>query len=75
MRLLRLSMDEMRKLGDDMWKEAMQIKFTAQRFAWHMRGGISYSDIMNMSNDEFQNISKIIEENMETTKTTKLPYF
>jgi ABC-type tungstate transport system permease subunit len=68
-------MDEMKKLGEDMWKDAMQIKFTSQKLAWYMRGGISMNDILNMSTDEFNNLSKIIEENLETTKKTKMPFF
>lgn len=40
-----------------------------------MRGGISYEDILNLSITERQAISKIIEDNLETTKTSKLPFF
>lgn len=65
----------MKKLADEMWKEAMAIKFNAQKLAWYMRGGISYNDILNMSQDEIDNLNKIIEENIETTKQTKLPFF
>ena len=40
-----------------------------------MRGGASYEDILNMSITERQNITKLIEDNLETTKNTKLPFF
>lgn len=40
-----------------------------------MRGGVSYEDILNMSYAEKESISKIIEENLETTKNSKLPFF
>ena len=40
-----------------------------------MRGGASYDDIMNMSISERQSINKIIEDNLETTKNTKMPFF
>jgi hypothetical protein len=43
--------------------------------AWHMRGGATYEDILNMSNSERQEISKMIEEHMDITKKTELPYF
>lgn len=43
--------------------------------AWYMRGGISYNDLMNMGNAERDYVNKLIEENLETTKTTKLPFF
>ena len=51
------------------------IKKTAMKFSWCMRGGASYEDILNMSDDERNTIANIIEENLETTKKTKLPYF
>lgn len=60
---------------DSLWKEAMNIKFNAQKIAWYMRGGVSYNDILNMSPDEINNLNKIIDENLETTKKTKMPFF
>ena len=43
--------------------------------AWHMRGGASYEDILNMSISERQEIAKLIENNLEITKKSQLPYF
>jgi len=43
--------------------------------AWNMRGGATYEDILNMSTLERQEIAKLIEEHMEITKKTELPYF
>lgn len=40
-----------------------------------MRGGINFTDIMNMSHDEIEHINKIIDDNMETTKKSRLPFF
>lgn len=40
-----------------------------------MRGGISYVDILNMSESEREAINKIIEDNLETTKKSQLPFF
>jgi len=40
-----------------------------------MRGGVSYEDVLNMSSDERMAINKLIEENLETTKKTQLPFF
>jgi hypothetical protein len=65
----------MKQLGDSMWKEAMNIKFNAQRLAWYMRGGVDFTDIMNMSNEEIDNLNKIIDDNLETTKKSRLPFF
>ena len=58
-----------------MEKECSQIKADSLKMAWYMRGGISYEDILNLSIPERQAISKIIEDNLETTKTSKLPFF
>ena len=58
-----------------MEKERMSISYNAQKLAWFMRGGINFVDIMNMSHDEIENINKLIDENMETTKKTRLPFF
>jgi hypothetical protein len=43
--------------------------------AWHMRGGASYTDILNMSHQERIEISKLIDEHVEITKKSQLPYF
>jgi len=75
MRLLSLDYEGMKKYGDGLWKEAMAIKFNAQRMAWYMRGGIEFNDIMNMSSEEIDNLNKIIDDNLETTKKTKIPFF
>ena len=40
-----------------------------------MRGGVSYTDVMNMSSDERGMITKLISDNMETTKKSGLPFF
>lgn len=43
--------------------------------AWYMRGGASYEDIMNMSESERRAINEIIENNLEITKKSQLPFF
>ena len=42
---------------------------------WYMRGGISYQEIMEMSQQERDIISNIIKSNLETTKETRMPFF
>jgi hypothetical protein len=55
--------------------ETNSIKQSAIKMAWHMRGGASYEDILNMSTEERNSISKLIEENFDTTKKSGLPFF
>ena len=56
-------------------EEVGGIKKSALSMAWHLRGGASYQDILNMSNLERKYINEIIEDHMETVKKTNLPYF
>lgn len=58
-----------------MSKECREIINNAQNLAWYMRGGIDFVDIMNMSHDQIENLNKIVDSHMETTKKTKLPFF
>ena len=59
----------------DMEQECNIIKSGALKMSWYMRGGVSYEDVLNMSITERQSITKLIEDNLETTKNTKLPFF
>lgn len=58
-----------------MEKEILLIKRNALSMCWYMRGGISFIDILNMSDAERKLINEIIEENLETTKKSQLPFF
>ena len=58
-----------------MEKECSSIKKNALSMSWYMRGGASYEDIMNMSTEERNHINGIISDNLEVTKTSKLPFF
>ena len=40
-----------------------------------MRGGVSYDEAMQMSQQERAAMSEIVKENLETTKKTNLPFF
>lgn len=56
-------------------KEVEAIKKNALTMSWYMRGGASYIDILNMSDMERKAINQIIENNLEVTKESKLPFF
>jgi len=40
-----------------------------------MRGGLTYSEAMNLSHEERQIVSDLVKENIETTKKSGLPFF
>ena len=55
--------------------DVKKIKSNILQMCWHMRGGVTYDEAMNMSITERNLIAKMIEEHMETTKKTGLNYF
>ena len=73
--LLKLDPLSFQKLLDDFEKTVLEIKKSAMSMAWYMRGGATYEDILNMSSEERQSIRALIEENIETTKKSGLPFF
>ena len=58
-----------------MERDVKAIKKNSVRIAWYMRGAISYNDVLNLSPDELKAVNEIIEENLETTKKTQMPFF
>lgn len=58
-----------------MEKETQAIKQEALKLCWHMRGGLTYDQALQLSQSERKLIGEIIKEHMETTKKTGLPYF
>lgn len=75
MRLLNLGAEGVQKLIDGMEKEVSDIKRNALSLSWYMRGGASYEDILNMSAMEREHIMNIINENLELSKKSGLPFF
>jgi hypothetical protein len=60
---------------DQMDKEANEIRQEALKMSWYMRGGIAYEQVLNLSFAERDFISKLIKENLDTTKKSGLPFF
>lgn len=75
MKLLVLGSEDIQKLLDNMEKETHEIKSGCLRMSWYMRGGVSYNDVLNMSMTERESINKLITDNLETTKNSKMPFF
>lgn len=67
--------DEIAKLVDDMEKDVGAIREESLRLTWYMRGGLTYTEAMQLSPGERSTVSKIVKDNMETTKKTKMPFF
>ena len=67
--------DKIAKMIDQMDNDITGIRQEAMQMSWYMRGGISYEQALQLSSAERDIISKIIKENMDTTKKSGLPFF
>lgn len=72
---MTLSNESIVKLIEGYEKESRALKDEALRMSWYMRGGLSYDDAMMLDVTERELISKIIKDNLEITKTSKMPFF
>jgi hypothetical protein len=60
---------------DCMEQESQQIRDEALKMCWYMRGGLTYTEAMNLGHNERNTISALIKENLETTKKSGMPFF
>jgi hypothetical protein len=56
-------------------KQAKAIKHEALRMCWYMRGGLTYTESMALSNQERDIIAGIVKDNIEATKKSGMPFF
>ena len=63
------------KLLEGYDQESKALRAEALRFCWAMRGGLTYTEAMELGQTERELISELIKDNFETTKKTGLPYF
>ena len=75
MRLLYLDRDQIEDLIRIFEKDTKAIKTELLKLCWYMRGGLSYTESLFLCFEEREIISKIVEENLETTQKTKMPFF
>ena len=55
--------------------EVKSLKQDLFKMCWFMRGGVTYEEIVNMSQPEREMMSKLIKENLETAKKTGQPFW
>lgn len=56
-------------------QEAQRMKKELFKICWFMRGGITLDQAFQLDPENREIIYKIIEENLETTKESGLPFF
>ena len=74
-RLLAGKPEDIKKLLEQYEKDVDNIKSNALSLSWYMRGGVTYEDVLNMSESERKAIADIVENNLEVTKKSNLPFF
>jgi hypothetical protein len=58
-----------------MEQEAVSLRSEILKLCWYMRGGLSYSEGMQLSFKERELISQLVKDNLDTTKKSGLPFF
>ncbi len=72
---MHLDLDGINNLSLEYEKDTKAIKEELFRMCWYMRGSLSFTESFLLSYEDRQLIAKIIEENLETAKTTQMPFF
>jgi DNA polymerase III delta subunit len=72
---LYLDTSEIEDLVKDYEKDTKAIKDELLKLCWFMRGSLSYTEAHLLTVEEREAIAKLVAENLETTKTTQMPFF
>ncbi len=72
---MSLDLEAIQKLSEGMEREAKALKNQLYQIMWFMRGSITITEAFELETEDLEIVSKIIKENLETTKKTKLPFF
>lgn len=75
MRLLYLDNDGINSLVKEYEKDTKAIKTELYKMCWYMRGGLTIEQAHNLTIEDKEIIGKIIEDNLDTTKKSGLPFF
>tara|TARA_R110002074_G_scaffold3043_2_gene16635 strand:+ start:12804 stop:13022 length:219 start_codon:yes stop_codon:yes gene_type:complete len=72
---LSQSRPEIIKTLERLEQEAKDFKKRLLELCWHMRGGLAFNEVMQMSVNDLAIINDIVKGNLEIAKKTGLPYF
>lgn len=75
MRILALPDEQIMSEAEILDNEVKNLKHNIFKLCWYMRGGVSINDAFAMSFEDREIISKVVEENLETTKKSGMPFF
>lgn len=72
---MTLTLEEIDQIAKDLEEESKAIRKQLYKMAWYMRGALSIEQAFMLDYNDRMIISDIIEENLETTKETRMPFF
>ena len=70
-----LSLEEIQAVVSRYEKESKALKEELFRMAWFMRGALTIEQAYMLDIQDREIISKIIEDNLEVTKKSQIPFF
>ena len=70
-----MTIEEIVDLSKRMERETKAIKQELFKFCWYMRGGLSLTEAYELNIEDREILGKIIEDNLDTTKKSGLPFF
>ena len=69
-----MSNSDIRAMIDDYDRYSKEFKENLFRISWYMRGGVSINDLLyTYSYEDREIMSKIIKDNIDLTKETRMP--
>lgn len=72
---MHLDLEGLNNLSLEYENDSKALKEELFRMCWFMRGGLSFTEAFLLTIEDREIIAKIIEENLETSKTTQMPFF
>ena len=70
-----MDLDEILREVEILDKESKALKLDLLKLCWYMRGGVTIDEAYSMSVEERNLAGELIQENLETTKKTGMPFF
>jgi len=75
MRVLAWSVDQILDEVKTLDGQAKQFRSELLKLCWYMRGGLSLEEAYFLCPEDRELIADIVEENLETTKRSGMPFF
>ena len=72
---MSLSLEEIESEINKFDKDSKALKKHIFKLCWYMRGSIGVDEMFQLSYSDRDLLNKIVEENIEVTNKTKLPFF